>query len=145
MFRTILLAYDGTAVADEALTLSIDLVRSLQADMHIVSVVDDGSTSATDGEGDRRFAWQRLRNAEELAWRAGLTVRLEVLDGDAAVQIVEHARRVVADIIVLGHTRAKHPALPRGGSVAEFVRTHAPCAVLMLPLTSRGSETSDNS
>ena len=34
MFRTILLAYDGTAVADEALTLSIDLVRSLQADMH---------------------------------------------------------------------------------------------------------------
>ena len=97
MFRTVLLAYDGSAVAEEALTLSIDLVRSLQADMHIVAVVDLGRTSTdADVEADRRFAWQRLRDAEDLTLRAGLTVRLEVAEGDAAVQIVEQARRVVA-------------------------------------------------
>lgn len=135
MLRTVLLAYDGAEEAEEALSLSIELVRCLQADMHIVAVVGGGrEPSGADIEADRRHAWQRLRDAEELTARAGLKVRLDVLDGEPAARIVEHARRVAADIIVLGHGR--HGRLDRltGGSVGGLVLEQATCAVLFPPV-----------
>jgi nucleotide-binding universal stress UspA family protein len=56
------------------------------------------------------------------------------VEGEPAAQIIEHARRVSADIIVLGH--AHHGRLDQvtGGSVAGRVLEHAPCAVLMPPV-----------
>jgi nucleotide-binding universal stress UspA family protein len=135
MLRTVLLAYDGSEEAEEALSLAIELVRCLQADMHVVAVVDpDRGAPGVEVEADRRYAWQRLRDAENLTARAGLTVRLDVVEGEPAAQIVEQARRVTADIIVLGH--ARHGRLDRltGGSVVGLVLDQAPCAVLMPPV-----------
>lgn len=135
MLRTVLLAYDGAEDAEEALALSIELVRCLQADMHIVAVVDPArETSGADIEADRRYAWQRLRDAEELTARAGLNARLEVLEGDPAARIVEHAHRVAADILVLGHGRHGRLDQLTGGSVGALVLEQAACAVLVPPV-----------
>ena len=135
MLRTVLLAYDGSDESEEALSLAIELVRCLQADMHIVTVVDvTRALSSEDVEAGRRYAWQRLRDAEVLTARSGLTVRLDVVKGEPAVQILERARELTADIIVLGH--ASHGRIDRltGGSVAGPVLERAPCAVLMSPV-----------
>lgn len=135
MLRTVLLAYDGAEEAEEALALSVELVRCLQADMHIVAVVDPArEPSGVDLEADRRHAWQRLRDAEELTARAGLDVRLDVLDGEPAARIVEHARRVAADIIVLGHARRGRLDSLTGRSVGGLVLEQATCAVLFPPV-----------
>lgn len=135
MLRTVLLAYDGSEESEEALSLAIELVRCLQADLHIASVVDvTQARSSVDVEASHRYAWQRLRDAEELTARSGLTVRLEVLKGEPAAQLIEHARGVAADIIVLGHARHGRVDQLTGGSVAAVVLERAPCAVLMPPV-----------
>ena len=135
MLRTVLLAYDGSNESEEALSLAIELVRCLQADLHIVFVVDvNEARSSVDVEATRRYAWQRLRDAEDLTTRSGLTVRLEVLQGEPAARIIEHARGVTADIIVLGHAHHGRIDQLTGGSVAALVLGRAPCAVLMPPV-----------
>lgn len=135
MLRTLLLAYDGSDYAEDALSLAIELGRCLRADMHLIAVIDPHqATSGVDVAANHRYAWQRLRDAEDLVVRAGLTARLEVVEGEPAARIIEHARRVRADIIVLGH--AYHGRLDQltGASVAGRVLEHAPCAVLMPPV-----------
>lgn len=132
MLRKVLLAYGDSAGAEEALSLAIELVRCLQADMHIVVAVKPAQNpEAPDVGADRRYAWQRLRSAEGHTSRAGLVVQLNVVEGDPAAQIIEHARRIAADIIVLGHAHHGRLEPMSGGSVAARVLEQAPCAVLM--------------
>lgn len=131
MLRTVLVAYDGSASAEDALSLAIELVRCLQADMHIVTVISTvREQSAADVAAVRRYAWQRLREAEDLAARFGLSVRLDVVEGEPAAELIQHARRLTADVIVVGH--GHHGALDQltGASVATRLLQHAPCAVL---------------
>lgn len=59
-------------------------------------------------------------------------VRVRVLKGPAVAAIVEHAKRVRADVIVLGWRG--HGAVRRlmAGSVSRGVVRHAPCSVLVV-------------
>ena len=65
---------------------------------------------------------------------AGVTVETTTLSGRAAPEIVEHAKKTGADLIVMGtHGRSgfQHALL---GSVAERVLRHSPCPVLVVPV-----------
>ncbi|HYE58627.1 MAG TPA: universal stress protein, partial [Rhodothermales bacterium] len=61
-------------------------------------------------------------------------VQTVLREGDPATAIVEDARAMGADVILLGHHR--HGLLERllTGSVARRVLEHAPCPVLVVPL-----------
>ena len=65
---------------------------------------------------------------------AGVSVETTTLSGRAAPEIVAHAKKVGADLIVMGtHGRSgfQHAIL---GSVAERVLRHSPCPVLVVPV-----------
>ena len=71
---------------------------------------------------------ERQRVAE-----AGIPVEAQTISGRAAPEIVEHAKKIGADLIVMGtHGRSgfQHALL---GSVAERVVHHSPCPVLVVP------------
>jgi nucleotide-binding universal stress UspA family protein len=64
----------------------------------------------------------------------GVTVTTTTLSGRAAPEIVAHAKKTGADLIVMGtHGRSgfQHALL---GSVAERVLRHSPCPVLVVPV-----------
>ena len=66
---------------------------------------------------------------------AGVSVETTTLSGRAAPEIVAHAKKTGADLIVMGtHGRSgfQHAML---GSVAERVVHHSPCPVLVVPVT----------
>jgi nucleotide-binding universal stress UspA family protein len=65
---------------------------------------------------------------------AGVTVETTTLSGRAAPEIVAYAKKIGADLIVMGtHGRSgfQHALL---GSVAERVVHHSPCPVLVVPM-----------
>ena len=84
---------------------------------------------------DPRCACRSASTPNETASRgAGVTVETTTLSGRAAPEIVAHAKKIGADLIVMGtHGRSgfQHALL---GSVAERVVHHSPCPVLVVPM-----------
>lgn len=132
MLRNILLAYDGTPNSEAALALGFDLARSLNAPLHVVTVI--GGSAPAKGpefEADRRAAWQTLRSFEREAAREGISIQMDVLAGDAADEILKRAKQLPADILVLGRSQPATVERLAFGSVADLVIAEAPCAVLL--------------
>ena len=79
-------------------------------------------------------ATARLDEAQERVRALGLVCEGSLLVGRADTEIVEHAAKTKADLIILGtHGRSGlgHALL---GSIAEKVVQHAHCPVLTLPM-----------
>ena len=81
--------------------------------------------------------WRRIKR--ELAIRArrvtdlGLDCRTELLEGSPWSQIVEYARRIGAQRIVIGARRKNSGRRTFFTHVAEHVVRHAPCTVEVIP------------
>lgn len=73
--------------------------------------------------------------AEDELQRAGFPVDSKVLPGDPREVLVDTARAISADLVVVGsHGRTGIPKLVLG-SVATHVVSHAPCDVLVIKRT----------
>jgi nucleotide-binding universal stress UspA family protein len=79
--------------------------------------------------GSERDALQRLEAF--LAEHGLAAARPQIASGDPAAQIVRHAERVGAELIVIPSRKGKVARMIMG-SVAEAVARSAPCAVLVL-------------
>ncbi|WBY01746.1 universal stress protein [Ramlibacter tataouinensis] len=133
MLREILLAYDNSRNSEAALALGFDLGRSLNPLLHVVTVIGGGTGPAKgpELEADRRAAWQTLRSLERGAARAGISIQMNVLVGDAAAEILKRTTEMSADILVLGRSQSTTVERLAFGSVADLVLAEAPCAVLL--------------
>lgn len=144
-YRSLLVAYDFSSHADAALFAAMDLARHLQADCHLVHVVQPvffphvGIPDATAAPPPDMFeirdsamkALQRVAGAIENA--PGKVEPHIVEDRNIAGSICEMAEKLGSDLIVMGthgSTGISHVLL---GSVAERTLRHAPCAVLTVP------------
>ena len=140
--ETILVPTDFSADAQEALSTAMDLAKKFDAKIVIVHAyhVDiplmapplGGVYALPAGFYDQLRAQATLQveaAAQELA-AAGVEARGIAVADPAAMAIVEYARSLSADLVVMGTrglTGLKHVAL---GSVAERVVRNAPCPVL---------------
>lgn len=132
----VVLAYDGSDAAKRALERAAD-IASAGASVTVVSVVSahhpggGRSSGAVDPE-EMSERNRELDEAEKLLSARGVTVEtIEVL-GDPADGIVEAARSVGADLIVVGtrgQSRGKRMLL---GSVSTGVLHKASCDVLVV-------------
>jgi nucleotide-binding universal stress UspA family protein len=122
MFRTVLIATDGSESAERAVAAGLDLAERFDATVHALSVVDEGDT-----DGEER----RLREAlGELAARADRPVETVVRRGTPADRILGYAEEAGADVVVVG-TRGRHgPGKFHLGSVAEAVVRRSTTPVL---------------
>lgn len=113
MYRTILLAYDGTREGRLALREGAMLARLFQAEVVLLAVVEPVfATTAMDigvtyVPTDQRAEHQKvLDEGSERLTRLGLTHRTALQTGDPATCIAKVAREARADLVVVGHHKA---------------------------------------
>lgn len=139
MYRTILLAYDGTNYSDVALRQAIDLARACDAQLHLLGVVrTTGSMAIAEGMGgqdvsgrERTHVERALDAAKEIATGQGLSPTLSIREGDPAGEVIAHARAIKADLAVVGHKERGVLASWFGRSVGADLISSLPCSVLI--------------
>jgi nucleotide-binding universal stress UspA family protein len=147
MFGAIVVGTDGSQTAKQAVQQAIDLAKSVNARIELVSAYEPVS--------DQRLREEKTVVPEDLQWMvnpredvdatldeaaqeikdAGVAVQVHARQGDPADAILDVAEEQGADLIVVGNkgmTGAKRFLL---GSVPNKVSHHAPCSVLIIRTT----------
>ena len=140
----ILLATDGSEGADLAASRAVDLARRTGSELHLVHVgcapvFLKGEPGA--GGYDRMLYEEIEDEARELLRK--LSWRVKVAGGDVAgahlrmgeveLEIVGLAKKLGADLIVMGCRGRRGIRRAVGGSVSDAVIRNAPCPVLVVP------------
>ena len=138
-YRKILVAVDGSTASAKGLREAIRLAKTDSARLFILHVVDeypafaalDGMMAGAPGadlvpalrEGGKRVLARAKTTAEKAGVPAKAVLR-EMLSGPAAYPIVREARKLGADLIVLGtHGRRGVRRLVLGSDAEQVVRT----------------------
>lgn len=134
MYDTVVIATDGSASTERAVTTALDLAERFEAAVHALYVVNEGDI---DGSPDR--VSETLRTAleetgeealREITDRTDRAVTTAVREGRPATEIVQYAEDVDADVVATG-TRGRHGEHSfLLGSVAEAVVRRCPAPVL---------------
>ncbi len=141
MYKRILLAYDGSLSGQKALLDCQDLAQWSQAELALVAVLPlgIGLVAAEGGIYD-----SGLMEHEKLAMQAVLDDGLQrlqtaghqatgvLLTGDTVDEITDYAKKIEADLIVVGHRHLDGWAARWWkSSVSKALIAHAPCSVLV--------------
>ncbi len=140
----VLLATDGSEGADLAASRAVELARRTGSELHVVHVgfapaflIGDLGTHGYDrmllqeiedeaGEQLRKLAWRvKVAGGEVAGTHLGM--------GEADLEIVACAKKLGADLIVMGCRGRGGIRRAIGGSVSDAVIRRAPCPVLVVP------------
>ncbi|MBL8914559.1 MAG: universal stress protein [Archangium sp.] len=139
--RTILIATDFSEQAEKATTYGLELARAFGARVHLVhtwavSFVSSAdlptAVPATFIDDVAKGAQQALDEALKRHQAAGVTLTGAAAYGDARDVVVDTARQMGADLIIVGTHGRRGVRRALLGSVAESVVRHAPCPVLVV-------------
>jgi universal stress protein A len=137
---SILVAFDFSETSKHALTYGRNLARAFGGRLHVLHVADVISTSAaqfypeSSGDPEAKAAQLAMNQIRDVLTAEGIDIVNPAVrvSADAAGAIVDYAKEVHADIIVVGtHGRTGVSRLLMG-SVAEHVVRTAPCPVLVV-------------
>ncbi len=137
--RTILVPTDFSEDADAALEIARDLAKRFGAKIHLLHAYTllpfapspwNAGLGAQFAVEIRSGAEKALMEVHQKLLADGLRVESEVEEGAPASLIVEVARRLSADLIVMGTSGRTGLAHVLLGSVAERTLRLAPCPVL---------------
>jgi nucleotide-binding universal stress UspA family protein len=141
MYQRILLAYDGTEAGQKALLDCQDIAQWSHAELVLIAVSPlpaatigfeggyyDSVSEAAERQRYRDILDDGLRRLRE----SGHSVQGEVLVGDQVTEIAGYAKKIGADLIVVGHKHLGSWAARwwRGSSSPALIE-HAPCSVLV--------------
>lgn len=138
MYKRILLAYDGSAPGQQALLDCHEIAQWSHSELALIAVVPPPLTALGPEGGVYDEALQEdyqtiLDTGVRKLADAGLTARGEVVTGDAVTEIARCARRIEADLIVVGHRHLDGWAARWWqGSVSKALIEQAPCSVLVV-------------
>jgi nucleotide-binding universal stress UspA family protein len=137
VFKTIVIANDGSEGGFRALALACDLAKAHRAKLHMISVeelpnipasIDEVIEAKT--EENHKFHGV-LAQAREIAKKKGVKLDAEIVAGHAVAAVVAYVKARKADLLVVGFMG--HSALYEriiGGTADRLVRL-APCPVLV--------------
>jgi nucleotide-binding universal stress UspA family protein len=140
--KRIMVATDFSEGSDAAMERAFELARTLGASLDIVHVLDTALLAAPAALGAMPLVEPEALMSEidtalsarvEMAHKAGLVCQSDALDGFPPKEIVRHAQKTGADLIVVGthgRTGVAHAIM---GSVAERVVQRSSCPVLVIP------------
>ena len=133
MYDRVLIATDGSSHAERALAEAIEIVRRFDAELYVLSVVDDRlARSAATEETYREIAERALRVAERETAVGGIGVTTAVKKGSPPAEILDYAADVGADLVVVGNKGRSGLDRFVVGSVAERVVRGAKSSVLVV-------------
>ena len=135
--KHILIAYDGSAPADQAFDFALDLARKFSAQLSVLSVArppeppDEVETEALVESAKERYeqAFERLRSRTS---EAGVQATFAIAVGHPAEQIVNCAESHGIDHIVMGHRGKSFFRRWLLGSVSKQVIHYAHCTTTVV-------------
>ncbi len=146
--QTLLVPLDASASTAKVLNHAEGLARALPARVVLLHVVEPVATYVPVGaamdviatapppieEGETEGAKQRIEQLAAPLRSKGIDVACEAVLGLAVDEIIEQAKTLAADYIVLGSHG--HGALYHlfSGSVVTGVLKHSPCPVIVVPV-----------
>jgi len=137
MYRKILVGVDGSASGQKAFDTALGLANEHGAELFVLSVArppevgDDVETEAVI-ENAREYHRKLLVPLEPVVAKSGVKGHFEVAVGHPAEQIIYHADRHNADLIVVGHRGRSKFARLLLGSVSKHVVQYAERPVLVV-------------
>lgn len=130
---------DGSETAAHAVGAAAELARALGAQLHLVTAHSARQLServVSSARSDRvdlqRVAEEELLRTAEAVGGDGLEIDVHACAGDAAEVLIDVARELRADLIVVGSRGMSGIERFLLGSVANKVSHHAPCNVLIV-------------
>ena len=142
MYQRILLAYDGSESGQKALLDCREMAEWSDAELHMIAVMPlptpyigvEGGFYDSGRELEEKQKFQEiLQDGLQRLSGAGRAARGEVVVGDSVQEITEYARKIKADLIVVGqkHVDGWDARWWRGSTSASRVE-HSPCNVLVV-------------
>lgn len=139
MYRTIVLAYDGSQTGRDALAQGTELAKLCKAKVILLAVLatDLGVLLAESAGGavmtDRiqTDVEEALAEGADLLREAGLDVETRLGIGKPAEEIGRVAREVGANLVVVGHREQSTLARWWSGSTGASLLGVAPCSILV--------------
>ncbi len=142
MYKRILLAYDGSKAGQKALLDCADIAQWSQSSLSLIAVtplyldlmgVESGVYDRTLAEHEKvKFTGILDEGLRQLA-ESGHKAHGEVLVGEIVDEINKYARKIDADLIVVGHKHLEGWAARWwSGSVSKSLIEDAPCNVLVV-------------
>jgi len=142
MYKRILLAYDGSESGQNALLDCRDVANWSRSELFLVAVMPppaafiggEGGIYDAEREKEEEQAYREiLDDGLKRLSESGNSPKGEVLVGDAVDEIVSYARKVGADLIVVGHRHLEGWARRWWrGSISKSLIEHAHCSVLVV-------------
>lgn len=142
MYKRILLAYDGSESGQKALLDSHDIAQWSQAEIFLIAVMpsatstyvglDSGAYVGVYEEEEKQKYKEILEDGLRRMAEQGHKASGEVLVGDSVKEITAYARKIKADLIVVGHKHLDSWAARWWrGSTSPALIEHSPCSVLV--------------
>jgi nucleotide-binding universal stress UspA family protein len=141
MFKRILLAYDGSEPGQKALLESHNIAQWCHAELFLIAVMPSAPIVAPEGvfvdygidDEQKRKYQDILESGLRRLADAGFRATGEVLVGDSVEAITGYARKIDADLIVVGHKHLEGWAARWWrGSKSPALIEHAHCSVLVV-------------
>jgi nucleotide-binding universal stress UspA family protein len=142
MYKRILLAYDGSDAGQKALLDTKDVAQWGQSEVYLVAVMPsamsfvglEGGVYDVELEEREKKKYQAvLDDGLRRLSDTGHTARGEVVVGEAIDEITKYARKIEADLIVVGHKHLESWAARWWrGSISGALIEHSPCSVLVV-------------
>lgn len=140
LFKHILIPFDGSVSSRKALDVALAMAKAFGAKISLLSVEEHVPHFAGDiGEVKEEKEWQNdyfaraQREAREIAKLQGMDFdRADILVGHPAQSIINHAKAIKSDLIILGHSGRSGVWANFLGSAAEKVSRHAHCSVVIV-------------
>jgi nucleotide-binding universal stress UspA family protein len=142
MYKRILLAYDGSESGQKALLDGLDIAQWSHSEVDLIAVMPpatpiiaaEGGIYDSELEEQMKTKYQSiLEDGLRRLTVSGYPAKGEVLVGDSVDVIVSKAKKIRADLIVVGHKHLDSWAARWWrGSRSPALIEHSPCSVLVV-------------
>ena len=141
MYKRILLAYDGSESGQKALLDCQDIAQWSQSELFLIAVMPLATTYLGEGtvfdSGQEEQARQEYRSILDEGLRrlaeSGYKATGEVVVGESVTEMTKYARKIDADLIVVGHKHLEGWAARWWrGSTSPALIERAHCSVLVV-------------
>lgn len=140
MYKRILLAYDGSDAGQRALLDCREIAQWSQSELHLIAVMPsamsfvglEGGVYDIELEEREKLKHQAvLQDGVRRLAEIGASATGEVVVGEAIDEITKYARKINANLIIVGHKHLDSWAARWWrGSISGALIEHSPCSVL---------------
>lgn len=139
MFSHIVVAWDGSDHARRAFSYGAEIAKRFEARLQLISVARHAEHAETQDDRDssrreaRHFYESAAQSLVESASQRGIQADLLIVEGGhPAEAIVDTARKVGADLIIVGRRGLSGMTRFLIGSVSDRIARYAHCPVLLI-------------